>query len=250
MAEKVTEIWQRIYDQMPYEGLIKRIHEIQEHTSYFQIDRNLQNSFLALSKRFSDKNLASWSAPVELVTSTLQKGFLYSTRLQEYSLSICALAGKLKESTELNWNPSDVLTDSVNTTLQEASAFQKNAQAGISLDLPIDQPLTKEYIKSNLGIILECLGLLLTILFFFWPNPNEQVIIEQNQQIIKQNNEQLQLDKERNQLLQSIFDTLQTVDDETGIFREQSDAFVEQDSNLSQTPDSPGSDNATNSQQQ
>lgn len=263
MAEKATEIWQRIYNQMPAESLSIQAQRMQACLDRLQIHENLQNSLMAFSNKAlefaSSAVLECQRTTVEFAASALQDSILHNARVHEQlSQSICALIDSLKSPlVETDWAPSDELADSVNATLQEAAAFQENAKAGIPLDLPTDKPLTKEYIRTNIWNILSVLLNLISILLLFVPDSdqqtiieNQQVIIEQNQKIIEQNEDPLQLDKERNHLLQSILDTLQAVDDETGIFGDQSDSLVEQDSNLAQPSDSPCSDDTTNSQQQ
>lgn len=263
MAEKATEIWQRIHDRASNEGLISQAQRMQAYIDRLQIHENLQNSLITLSNGLleyvANTAIESQRATAELAASALQDSILHNARIHEQlSQSIYALVDSLKSLLiEIDWEPSDELADSVNATLQEAAAFQESAKAEIPLDLPTDKPLTKEYIRTNIWNILSVLLGLIQILLFFVPDSdqqtiieNQRVIIEQNQKIIEQNEEQLHLDKERNHLLQSILNTLQAVDDETGIFGDQSDSLVEQETNLAQTPDSPRSDDTTDRQQQ
>lgn len=257
MAEKATEAWKRIHNNAFPDGLIAQIQRIHDlnHAGCTTFDSSIHDLSLvaraALNQGIYDVSRAAASA-IQIPLLNSQEDW------KQFSQSIVTLAEEFQDIiTEINWEPSDELTDSINCALQEAASFQNETNAEIPSELSARKSLPKDYIKTNIWNILGILLNIISILLYFAPNPiegttlnNQQSIIIRNQQIIEQNNEQLQLDRERNELLQKLCDTVQAIDDETNLLGEQPDSLVEQDNEPIQTVDSPSSDDAADSKQQ
>ena len=125
------------------------------------------------------------------------------------------LQNRLSQLTDLEFQhlqdefePSDELVESLNSTLQKATNMSDE-----TADMPC-LSLNKSFIKENL---IGILSLILTIFFQIAPNAEHQKIIRQNDQIIEQNQKIIELDEKRNELLQDIANTVHLLSEDMNL---------------------------------
>lgn len=247
MSDKATEVWKRIHNNIFSDGLIaqiQRLHDVSHSALYSSV---YDLGFVAHAAQYQDIYTLSRVASSALQIPILNREEYW----EQFSQSIITLTEELQDIiSEINWEPSNELTNSINCTIQDTVSFQKETKSEITLGIPTDKPLTKNYIRQNIWNILGILLSIISILLYFAPNPNEEVMIDNQHTMIEQNNEQLELDRKRNELLQQLCDTVQAINEETDIAGDQTDTLIEQPNDLTQAADSPSGDDTANGEQQ
>lgn len=165
--------------------------------------------------------------------------------LQSYMPALAELQNRLSQLTEQEFQrvqdefePSDELVKALNSTLQNAvDISDKTADTSHLL-------LNKSFVKENLvGII----SILLSIIFYFAPNAEQQTIISQNKQIIEQKQKTIELDERRNELLQDFANTIHLLVDDIDMVR---NALDSQQQSVDGTVHSPAQDQNVDFQQE
>ena len=221
--------------QLPSEHIVEQLASIQ--AMFSRVDWNAQfSSWMSfMQSTFNADNRYSQIANISYVLQTLQESFSTYQQMQEKIATVALqmqsqldtilqqtvrfiptvptiitqlteLQNRLSQLTDLEFQhlqdefePSDELVESLNSTLQKATNMSDE-----TADMPC-LSLSKSFIKENL---IGILSLILTILFQLAPNAEHQKTIRQNDQIIEQNQKIIELDEKRNELLQDLANTV------------------------------------------
>ena len=223
-----------------YDAVQRVVDRMNWHSKIIQPSIDMQDSFVALVQQ-QRTGLLSYLHTMQgtlSVCQQLQKGTFAGASVLEASNAmlqqrmqliqpnitrLIQLQDRLSQLTEQEFRlvqdefePSDELVESVNSTLHKANDLNDET-AGMPCLF-----LNKSFIKENL---IGILSLILTILFQLAPNAEHQKIIRQNDQIIEQNQKIIELDEKRNELLQDIANTVHLLSEDMN-FAIESDEVV------------------------